>query len=110
MTYVAPVYWVLLCLCWGLLVWQLFKHEGAADKEDTIEQFDPVPILLALILVAGRWPTLFLNEQLNHDESGLIAGALAFLHDPVPWRGADLTTSGPLNAYVLFVPAMLGLG
>jgi hypothetical protein len=107
MTYVEPFYWIFLCLCWGLLVWQLFNH---GEKGDFVQQFDPVPTLLALILIAGRWPTLFLNEQLNHDESGLIAGALAFLHDPVPWRGADLTTSGPLNAYVLLVPAMLGLG
>ena len=43
------------------------------------------------------------------DESWLIAGALELLHDPVPWRGADLTTSGPLNSYILLVPAALGL-
>ena len=100
----AYVHWLPVCLCVGLLICQLFRDEETADKS-----FDPVPILLALALIAARWPTLLLNEPLNEDESWLIAGALAFIHDRVPWRGADLTTSDPLNSYVLFVPAALGL-
>lgn len=88
----------------------MFRHEKTDERQGSVQPVDVVPILLALTLVAARWPTLFLNEQLNPDESGLIAGALRFMHDPVPWRGADLNTSGPLNAYVLFVPVILGLG
>ena len=68
-----------------------------------------MPVFLALALIAARWPTFLLNQPLNPDEGWLIAGALRFMHDPVPWRGADLTTSGPLNSYVLLVPVALGL-
>jgi hypothetical protein len=107
--YVQLIYWLSLCLVWGLLPLQLFRHEESAEKPDSVQPFDPVPVLLGLALIAARWPTLFLNEPLNPDESWLIAGALGFMHDPVPWRGADLTTSGPLNSYILLVPAALGL-
>lgn len=107
--YVQLIYRLFLCLFWGLLSWQLFRHEEGAEKPDSVQAFDLVPVLLGLALIAARWPTLFLDEPLNPDESWLIAGALALLHDPVPWRGADLTTSGPLNSYILLLPVALGL-
>jgi hypothetical protein len=101
------VYWVALFICWSLLCLQLLRYGLTADKTDI--RFDFVPILLGLALTAGRWPTLLLNEPLNSDESELLAGALRFMHDPVPWRGADLTTSGPLNSYILLIPRAVGL-
>src|SRR5690348_12303756 len=107
MIFVEPVYWVLLCLCWGLLVLQLLRREETAEKSDSAQPPDFVPVLLGLALIAARWPTLLLNQQLNPDESQLIAATLGFMHDPVPWRGADVNTSGPFNSYVLLVPVVL---
>ena len=107
--YIRLIYWLLLFLVWAILVQQLFQPEGTAQKRNPVQPFDPVPVFLALALIAARWPTFFLNQPLNPDEGWLIAGALRFMHDPVPWRGADLTTSGPLNSYILLVPVALGL-
>jgi len=105
--YVQFIYWLVLWICWSLLCLQLFRSDARLETPDT--RFDPVPILLGLALTAARWPTLLLNAPLNPDENVLIGGALRFMHDPVPWRGADLITSGPLNSYVLLIPAALGL-
>jgi hypothetical protein len=105
--YVQFIYWLALWICWSLLCIQLFRSDEKTETPGT--RFDPVPILLGLALTAARWPTLLLSVPLNPDESVLIAGALRFMHDPVPWRGADLVTSGPLNSYVLLIPAALGL-
>ena len=38
-----------------------------------------------------------------------IVGGWSLLHDPVPWRGSDNGTSGPLNMYVLTAAFWLGL-
>ncbi len=61
-----------------------------------------------LAIVAGRWPTFFVQDPLNPDEAQMLAQAITALHDPVPWRSFDGTTSGPLNTYVLALPALLG--
>jgi hypothetical protein len=64
---------------------------------------------VALCLLAFRWPSfLFLNE-LNPDESWLIANARKFMVVPIPWLGVDNTTSGPLNSYVLLLPTLLAI-
>jgi hypothetical protein len=55
---------------------------------------------------AGRFCS---SDDLNPDESQLIAGAIALTHDPVFWRSVDGTTSGPLNYYVLLPLHWLGL-
>lgn len=65
-------------------------------------------LLLALIL-AWRWPVLFQATPFNPDEAQLLAAALTFVHDPVPFRSVDLTTSGPLNGLVLIPTHLLGL-
>lgn len=64
---------------------------------------------LFLFLLAWRWPFLFVADELNPDESQLIAGAIALGHDPVFWRSVDGTTSGPLNFYALLPLRWLGL-
>jgi len=64
--------------------------------------------LAALALLCARWPTLFVREPLNQDEAQALAQAITALHDPVPWRGFDGNTCGPLNTYVLMLPALFG--
>jgi len=63
---------------------------------------------LALIL-AWRWPVLFQATPFNPDEAQLLAAALTYVHDPLPFRSVDLTTSGPLNGLALIPTHLLGL-
>lgn len=63
---------------------------------------------VALVLLAWRWPMLLWENPMNPDEGWWPAGALKATVDFAPWRGFDGTTSGPLNAYVLALPALFG--
>ncbi len=62
-------------------------------------------LLCALAVLCFRWPLLFVQHQLNPDESQLIAGAITLRHDPVFWRSVDGNTGGPLDYYPLFPAA-----
>ena len=106
--YGGVFYWFFLCLAWSLIVWKLLDLCEATSLAVEVSR-DHAPLLLALAIVAARWPTIFVHAELNPDESQLFAGALGLMHDPVPWRGADNTTSGPLNSYVLIPLILLGL-
>lgn len=61
-----------------------------------------VPLMLAVVL-ASRLPAISLGSQLNPDESQLMAQALRLGIDPMPWRGMDGTTGGPMNSWMLFI-------
>jgi hypothetical protein len=65
--------------------------------------------LAASVLLAARWPTLFVRDPLNQDEAQALAQAITALHDPIPWGGFDPNTAGPLNTYALTLPALFGL-
>src|ERR1700674_1161616 len=72
-------------------------------------KFDGVFLLSACAaLFACRWPVFFWPDQLNVDESTFIACAMKARFDWVPWHGFDASTSGPLNCYVLTLPALFG--
>ncbi len=61
--------------------------------------------LTAAALLCFRWPMLWVQHQLNPDESQLIAGAITLRHDPVFWRSVDGSTAGPLDYYPLLPAA-----
>ncbi|HEX4630445.1 MAG TPA: hypothetical protein VH188_05725 [Chthoniobacterales bacterium] len=68
---------------------------------------------LFLILAAGtlliwRLPVMLWPQPLNIDEGQWAACALKATRDFAPWHGFDATTSGPLNADVLALPALFG--
>ncbi|HET7538125.1 MAG TPA: glycosyltransferase family 39 protein [Candidatus Didemnitutus sp.] len=65
--------------------------------------------LLFLTFFAFRWPAFFFNEEMNPDESQIIAGAITLQHDPVFWRAVDGTTHGPLDDYPLLLVRLFGL-
>jgi len=55
--------------------------------------------LSLILLFFARLHVLTFPLELNVDESGLLAQVLRLSVDPVPWRGFDGTTSGPLATY-----------
>ncbi|HTV74173.1 MAG TPA: hypothetical protein VME66_10750 [Candidatus Acidoferrales bacterium] len=61
-----------------------------------------------LVIVGGRWPTFFVRDPLNQDEAQALAQAITALHNPIPWLEFDGNTCGPLNTYVLTLPALFG--
>ncbi|HXM32025.1 MAG TPA: hypothetical protein VN921_00110 [Chthoniobacterales bacterium] len=83
----------------------LVRESERADKL----RFDCAFILAAgLTLLAWRWPNFLWQYPLNPDEGLWVAGALKVKTDWVPWRGFDGATSGPLTAYTLALPALVG--
>ena len=65
-------------------------------------------LLAGCTVMIWRWPTMLWPQPMNIDEGQWAAGALKATYDFAPWRGFDGTTSGPLNAYVLALPALFG--
>jgi len=67
-----------------------------------------VPVLVAVVL-ASRVQAILLNTELNPDEGQLLAQVMRLAIDPVPWRGVDGTTGGPLNTWFLALFHALGM-
>jgi hypothetical protein len=65
--------------------------------------------LLVLMIIFLRIPSIGFNEELNPDESQMMAQAITLRQKPIFWASVDGTTSGPLNSYALLLPAVLGL-
>jgi hypothetical protein len=65
-------------------------------------------ILAGSTFVIWRLPILLWPQPLNIDEGHWAACAIKATYDFAPWRGFDATTSGPLNADVLVLPAIFG--
>ena len=88
---------------WALLlaatVWTV-RRAGAGDRAPGWKWW----MLCALALVCFRGPLLFVQHQLNPDESQLIAGAITLRHDPLFWRSVDGNTAGPF-AYFPLLPS-----
>ncbi len=73
----------------------------------------PVIVFFALggiLLVGMRLPAVIFNQEINPDESQMIAHAITLKHYPVYWESVDGTTIGPVNNYLLLLPAFFGLG
>lgn len=100
--------------------WQSFAIYGyalfsiamviAAAVEDRRLQFKSLlfcGVSISFLLIV-RWPVIMLDVPLNPDEAQMIANAMKFAVDPVPWRSVDTTSSGPLNSMVLMWPYLIG--
>jgi hypothetical protein len=64
--------------------------------------------LAGATVLVWRLPILLWPQPMNIDEGQWTACALKAAKDLAPWRGFDATTSGPLNADVLALPALFG--
>ena len=91
--------WILLLLAVG---WSL---RSAAEATPAPSLGWKWWALTAVTLLCFRWPMLWVQHQLNPDESQLIAGALTLRHDPVFWRSVDGGTAGPLDYFPLLPAA-----
>lgn len=68
-----------------------------------------VMLSLVLLVVAGRWLTVLIPGPLNPDESLMLAQAIKFKLDWIPWRSVDPGTGGPINSYALLILHGLGV-
>ena len=104
-----------LVIVWWTYIYQLFLPIAGiwliglcwVAQRERVNQ----TLFLALavgLLVYCRLPVLLFNQELNPDESQVIASAITLQIDPVHWRLTDGATSGPLNAYALALPGWLG--
>ncbi|MFN8348262.1 MAG: hypothetical protein U0X91_24890 [Spirosomataceae bacterium] len=61
-----------------------------------------------LLVILMRVPIVIFNQEINPDESQMIAHAITLWHYPVYWQSVDGTTIGPLDNYALLLPAFFG--
>jgi hypothetical protein len=64
---------------------------------------------VAAAILAARAPVLLYPAELNADESQMLAQAMRYTRDFMPWRGVDGTSGGPLNSWYLLLPHLLGM-
>ena len=109
-------YWTLAWSCFSLLVLvgigPLFVTLLGPSLENSCRRFWPRWLFITLVFVAFlafRWPLFFVSEELNPDESQLLAGGITLQSDPIYWRSVDGTTHGPLDAYPLLAARLVGL-
>lgn len=81
--------------------------EVTQHKSSFAREWAPILILVAILLIS-RLPAIFHPMQINLDESQMLAQAMRYQEDFVPWRSVDGTTSGPLNTWYLILFRRLG--
>ncbi len=88
-------------LAWGLLGWVAIGTKGPK------RWFLPITLVVFFVL---RLPSIVYNQELNPDESQLIAQGMTLgQYDPVYFRSVDGATSGPLDSYAIILPTWVGL-
>lgn len=64
--------------------------------------------LAAALLLVMRLPVVIFNQEINPDESQMLAHAITLQHYPIYWQSVDGTTIGPLDNYLLLLPSFFG--
>jgi len=113
----AVMYWEhwcysALCVTFALAFLNHFFARSASLSGLLIVRMLRSPALfflsVAVCLFLFRAP-LLLGGASNVDESEFTASATKLFVDPVYFRAVDCNTSGPLNIYILMLPALVGL-
>jgi hypothetical protein len=97
------------CLALATLVG--FSVFTVIDSGGVVRKWKSEWVFLALAgctVLVWRWPAMLWPQPMNIDEGQWAACALKATYDFAPWRGFDGTTSGPLNSYILALPALFG--
>lgn len=101
-------FWAQAWLVFTLVCWLAWRAPGdQAVMATRLSRFWFCLVIIAT-LAAFRWPSWFIPEEFNPDESQVIAGALTLDYFPVYWRHVDGTTHGPLCEYPLLFAAWAG--
>lgn len=95
--------WIVFLIVGGLLIKSDFQTQSS-DRQK-------IGLLLSLVglLFFMRLPILFINWELNPDESQLLSQAITLRHHPVYWKYVDGATMGPLTCYYVAIPGYLGV-
>lgn len=101
------LYWVSYS-CLGLFVLALSVSCWLQAKKNECRAFWFLLLYVALVAL-GRWRSIFYPAELNPDESLMLAQAMKFASDLMPWRSIDTGTGGPIDSYVLLMLHWLGL-
>jgi hypothetical protein len=64
----------------------------------------------AILVLLMRLPIIIFNQEINPDESQMIAHALTLRQYPIYWQSVDGTTIGPLDNYALLLPSFFRTG
>lgn len=102
-------------LFWEVGGWLAFLIVGGlyirSDFRPRLARREEIGLLLSLVglLLFMRLPILFINWQLNPDESQLLSQAITLRHHPVYWKYVDGATMGPLSSYYVALPGYLGI-
>lgn len=102
-------------LFWEVGGWLAFLVVGGlfirANYKDHLSRRGQLGLLLALLglLCFKRTLILFINRELNPDESQLLSQALTLRYHPVYWQSVDGATMGPLSSYYVALPGYLGV-
>jgi len=66
-------------------------------------------VLLSIALPVWRWRSLTYNGEINVDESQILAQALRYQIDPIPWRSVEGGSGGPLYSWAVLWAPLIGL-
>lgn len=95
--------------CLAALVALIFVAGGMTRLGRRIDGIDYLFLLTgSLLVIAGRWPSVFHFVSFSIDEDQFIAAARKLFYDPVFFRSVEAGSSGPANIYPLVLPALFG--
>jgi hypothetical protein len=97
---------------WGLLACAGYHSvflKGESSHAKWVRSLSFFMAIFAVALPVWRFRSLQYNGEINVDESGILAQAMRYLDDPVPWRSVNGGSGGPLNTWILFWAPLVGL-
>ncbi len=95
-------YWSGVCLVLAVVSFVALRPLLRKSTESDSVRSDWIwGLAILALLLAARWPELFVTREFSPDESHLLAGATTLRHDPVFWRSVDGATAGPIDFYAL---------
>ncbi|MEK0447063.1 MAG: hypothetical protein RLZZ399_2384 [Verrucomicrobiota bacterium] len=99
-------------LLWGLLFGMALWRATRSDELSSRQERWILAAFLAVLAVAlpvWRLRSLLYPGEINVDESQILAQALRYRLDPVPWRSVDGGSGGPLYTWALFWAPLVGV-
>ncbi len=99
---------LLSCILAGIAAYPVLKKDHVSNIQ-WLKVFVMFSVTLAVALPIWRLRSLLYNGEINVDESLIIAQAMRYMDDPVPWRSVNGGSGGPLNTWILLWAPLLGI-